>query len=80
MRIKGMLPEALQVGGWCVPRQLAVLLKLNCDAELAALCEGPWNGQVSTEMLQKFCEGRYNLMVFVGNVKLCTRRPRVRSG
>ncbi len=37
LRTSNMLPEALEIGGKCVPRQCEVLLKRNCDDDFAAL-------------------------------------------
>ena len=37
LRISKMLPEALQIGGKCVPRQCEVLLKRNCDDDFKKL-------------------------------------------
>ena len=57
LRISNMLPEALEYGGKCVPRQCEVLLKRNCDDDFQRLwqkqSETPWDGRVTTEMLQE---------------------------
>ena len=75
LRISNMLPEALQIGGKCVPRQCEVLLKRNCDNDFEKLwqkqSELPWDGRVTTEMMQEFCEiQEINLMAFHGNRKV----------
>ena len=75
MRITGMLPEALEYGGKCIPRPCEILLKKNYDKEFEALwqkhSELPWEGAVTTEMMQEFCElNQINLIAFHGNHKI----------
>ena len=75
LRISNMLPEALEYGGKCVPRQCEVLLKRNCDDDFQRLwqrqSEAPWDGRVTTEMMQEFCaQNNINLMAFHGNRKV----------
>ena len=75
LRISNMLPEALEYGGKCVPRQCEVLLKRNCDDDFRRLwqrqSDAPWDGRVTTEMLQEFCaQNNINLMAFHGNRKV----------
>ena len=80
----GMLPEALEIGGKCVTRQVAALLGFpkRIAADLQASWEkfkdaAPFHGQhfetvgVTTEMMEDFAERRgINLIVMHGNRKV----------
>ena len=75
LRASNMLPQALDIGGKCVPRQCEVLLKRNCDDDFERLWQKnsvlPWDGSVTTEMMREFCkENEINLMAFHGNRKV----------
>ena len=74
LRITRMLPEALDWGGKCVPKQVETLLGKNYDQDFeklwASRSEAPWEGQCTVEMMQEFAQANeINLIAFHGNRK-----------